>query len=77
MNEPENTNPPSSLSHLTPDERSAIAGYMAQIRDLFPERILSVNQDLPSALRVLCVSVVKHSTRFRIASPSEPRYNVL
>jgi len=42
MNETENINQPSPLSHLTSDERSAIAEYMAQIGKRFPGRILSV-----------------------------------
>jgi predicted nucleotidyltransferase len=29
------------LSHLTPNERTAIAKYVAQIRDCFPGRVLS------------------------------------
>jgi predicted nucleotidyltransferase len=42
MNKPENTNQSSPLSHLMPNERSAITGYIAQIREHYPERILSV-----------------------------------
>lgn len=42
MNEPENTSQPSPLSHLMPDERSAITEYMVQIGKRFPGRILSV-----------------------------------
>jgi predicted nucleotidyltransferase len=31
-----------SLPQLAPDERAAVVEYLARIRDLFPERILSV-----------------------------------
>jgi predicted nucleotidyltransferase len=42
MNEPESTNQLTQLSHLTPDERAAISEYAEQIRDRYPEHILSV-----------------------------------